>query len=105
MIKVKKISILGLIWHLLFAKRKYLGFCIGNDAEVFEVNFPFLGADRRNKVIIHEIGHLMLNEERSGQEDHDRYDRITKHGIRQHIWENIEMREWEYTNDDFTILV
>jgi hypothetical protein len=105
MIKVKKISMFQFIKHMLFGKRKYLGYTWGEDVEVFEVNFPFFGAKRRDKTIIHEIGHLEINEKRYNQEMHIQYDKTTCHGIFQKRWHMIPMRRWEYTNYPFKLLI
>jgi hypothetical protein len=105
MIKVKKISIFQFIKHMLTAKHKYLGFTWGEDVEVFEVNFPFFGAKRRDKTILHEIGHLEINEKGLNADAHINYDDVTKHGLCQKRWHYILMRKWEYTNDPFKLLV
>lgn len=105
MIKVKKISIFQFIKHMLTSRRKYLGFTWGDQVEVFEVNFPFFGAKRRDKTIIHEIGHLEINEDELRYDYHVHYDKVTRHGLKQNRWHCIPMREWEYTNDPFKLLV
>jgi len=96
-------NLLQYLIHCVENRTVYLGYTWNMDIEVIELDVPFInGAKRRDKTLIHEMGHLEIN--KTGEGTHKGYDKLTWHGIFQSRYKkNLTMPEWEYTTKELEL--
>lgn len=103
-------NIVEYLKHCFKYKTWYLGYTWGEDIEVIELDLPFFGPKRRDKTLLHEMGHLQINKDSDSltywekMQLHKHYDRLTWHGILQKRYKKIlTIYKWSYTKEDLKL--
>lgn len=100
---VMKVSIFEFLKRCISEKVMYVGYAKGDKSRVYEINVPFLREKWRDRVLLHELVHIKINQ---GYYDitHKEYDKLTWHGLLQYRFKQPEgevlMPEWEYGEFD-----